>query len=129
MRALATLLVEAVVGIFNRRQGLLFFRPVLGADGLGALESHVLEHVSQSGLAFRVVHRPGIHVGVEGNHRRLVPLENDEVQTVSERELGNSLFELFKILRRDAQRQQEKYGEELGGTHFSIVMCSALILP
>jgi hypothetical protein len=58
-----------------------------------------------------------------------VPLENDEVQTVSEREFGNSFFELFKILRRAAQRRQENYGEELGGNHFSIVMCSVLILP
>ena len=50
------------------------------------------------------------------------------LQTVGERELGNPFFELFEILRQDAQRRQEKYSDELSGNHHSIVMCSDFIL-
>ena len=85
-------------------------RIVLGADGFGALERHVLEHVRDAGLAAGIVHRAGVHVGVERDDRRFVPLENDEVQPVGKRELGDALFEILERLRdqREREHQQEE---------------------
>src|SRR5207302_7691082 len=60
--------VVAVVDLFDGFEGLLFLGPVEGADGLGAFERHVFEHVREAGFAGRIVDGAGIHVGVEGNH-------------------------------------------------------------
>ena len=46
-----------------------------------------------------IVHRSGIHVGVERYDRRFVALEDDEVQAVGERKFGDALFEILKGLR------------------------------
>jgi hypothetical protein len=55
---------------------------------------------------------------VKGNDRCLVPLENDEVQTIGERELSDPFFEIFQRLRREQQRAQDEYGgTEGGGSH------------
>ncbi len=76
-------------------------RVVLGADGLGAFERHVLEHVRDPGLAARIVHRAGVDIGVERDHRRFMPLENDEVESVAERKLGDPLLKILQGLRRE----------------------------
>ena len=56
--------------------GLALERVILGADGLGPFECHVLEHVRDAGLAARIVHRTGVDIGMERDHRRLMTLEN-----------------------------------------------------
>ena len=107
LQALVALGVVLVVDVLHFVHGLALERVVLGADGLGALERHVLEHVRDAGLAARIVHRAGVDIGVERDHRRLMPLENDEVQSVGERELGDALFKILQGLRREQQRAQE----------------------
>ena len=82
LRSFVLLGLQAVVGGLNGVQSELLIRPVRGADHLGALKSHVLEHVSNPGRARRVVDRSGVHVGMKGNHRRLMPLGDDEMQAV-----------------------------------------------
>jgi hypothetical protein len=53
---------------------------------------------------------------VERNHRRVVPFEHDEVQSVLERELGNGLFEGGEILRgRGMNYRQEGKNQSQGG--------------
>ena len=68
---LVALGVELVVDALDVVEGRFLGRPVGGADGFRALEGHVLEHVREAGAAFGIVHRAGIHVGVERNDRGL----------------------------------------------------------
>ena len=83
---------------FDVVEGVLFLGPVLGADGWGAFEGHVLEHVREAGAAIGVVDRAGVHVGVEGDHRGFVAFDHqDEVQAVGEGELGDFFLELLEI--------------------------------
>ena len=96
--SLVALAIVAVVHALHFLQRLLFSRPVLGSDGLGPLERHVLEHMSDAGFPARIVHRSGVDVGVKRDHRRLVPLENNEVQSVRERKFGDALLEILKRL-------------------------------
>jgi len=70
----------------------VFGRPILGTDGLGTLEGHVLEHVGDADFAARAVDRTGIDAGVEG-------------------ELGDAPFEIAERLR----------GEEYG-LRYTIVL-------
>jgi len=70
-------------------------RIVLAADGFGALERHVLEHVCDAGFTARIVHRTSVHVGMKRHYRRFMALENDKVQSVREREFRNALFKVF----------------------------------
>ena len=53
----------------------------------------MLEHVRKAGLALGIVHRAGVHIRVERNHRRLVPLHDDEVQAIRQRKLRDAFFE------------------------------------
>ncbi len=72
--------------------------PVRAADGFGAFEGHVLEHVGEAGAAFGVVDGAGVDVGVEGDHGRLVAFEDDEVHAVGEGEFGDALREFLEVL-------------------------------
>jgi len=107
VRPFAPLLLQPVVTFLNRGQRLIFLRPVLRSDGLRAFESHMLEHMRQTGLSLRIVHRAGVHVGVEGNHGRLVTLQNDEMHSVRERELGDAFLEFLQILRHGKTRRKQ----------------------
>ena len=69
------------------------------------------EHVRDSCLAARIVHRPRVHVGMERDHGRIVTLQNDEMQAVGKRELRDPLFELLQGLggtERGAEQRQGK---------------------
>ena len=107
LQAFVALGVIAIVDAFHFVHGLFFERVILGADGLGPFERHVLEHVRDAGFPARIVHRAGVDVGVEGNDRRLVPLENDEVQAVGEGEFGDALLKVLQRLRNQRQRAQQ----------------------
>ena len=67
----------------------------------------MLEHVSDAGAALGVVHRAGIHIGVERNDRGGMAFEDDEVEPVGEGKLGNVLFELFEVLRGQGCSEQQ----------------------
>ena len=93
-RRLQLLRVAFVISPFDVGQRLLFERPILCADGLSALECHVLHHVSNTGLPARIVHGSSVDVGVEGDDRRLMALDDDEVESVREGEFGDGFFEV-----------------------------------
>ncbi len=97
--------------MFDLSEGRFFGGPVRGADGVSALERNVFEHVGEAGLALWVVDRADVDVGVEGNDRRVVAFENNEVETVRQRELGNALFEGLEILRGDGDAEGKKEGD------------------
>ena len=42
---------------------------------------------------------PGVYIGMERDHRRIVPLQHNEMHAVGEREFGHALFEIFQGLR------------------------------
>ena len=71
-----------------------FLLPMVGS----ALEGHVLEHVRQAGAAVGIVHRAGVHVGVEGHHRGFVALDDQKRHAVGEREFSDFLFEILEAL-------------------------------
>ena len=72
---------------------------------LRAFEGHVLEHVGDPGLTLRIVHRAGVHIGMEGNHGRFMALAHDEVEAVGQGEFRDLLFKLFEAL---GARQKRK---------------------
>ena len=57
------------VRIFDLGKRSFFGSVIPGANRVCALESHVLEHVGQAGLAHRVLHRAGVHIGEERKDR------------------------------------------------------------
>jgi hypothetical protein len=52
--------------------------------------------MSDPGFAAWIVHRTGVHVGMERNHGRLMPLKNDEVHSIREREFSDALFKILE---------------------------------
>ncbi len=96
--------------MFDLRQSHFFGRPVRGADGIGALESDVLEHVSQTGLAFWVIDRAYVDKGVERNDGGVMAFEDDEVQTVRESKFGDALFEGLEILCGEGAGERKEKG-------------------
>ena len=80
---------------FHFVERLLLLRPVFDADRGSAFEGHVLEHVGEAGLSARIVERSRVHVGIEGDHRRFVALDDDEVHAVGEGEFGDFLFKFL----------------------------------
>ena len=60
-----------------------------------------------------IVHGAGVHIGMEGDDRRFMALENDEVQPVGQGELGDALFEVLQGLRNQREREYQQE-EELG---------------
>ena len=97
-RALGLLGLELVPGALYGFKRLGLLGGVVGADPVGSLERHVLEHMRQAGLARRIVHRSSVHVSVEGYHRGFVTLQDDEPQPVGKREFGDALLELGEVL-------------------------------
>jgi len=111
LHELVPLGLQGIVSGFHARERLLLGRPVRRSNRFGTFEGHVLEHVRKAGFAFRIVHRPGIHVGMKRHYRRFMPLEHDKVQAVGKRELGDALFEFREILRRERSRQRKREEE------------------
>ena len=72
------------VGNLDLCQSWLFGGVIRGADLVGALEGHVLEHVREAGLAHRVLHGTGIDQGEEGEDRSLRALADDDGQAVGQ---------------------------------------------
>jgi hypothetical protein len=75
----------------------------------------VLEHVGEAGLAFGVVYRANVDVGVEGNDGRVMAFKNDEVEAVGEGEFGDAFFEGFEVLGLEVERyeaERQGYGDE-----------------
>ena len=106
--------MERAVSLIDRVERSLLFAVVGGADLGRAFEGHVLEHMSKTGEAGRVVRASGVCVSVEGNHGRMVALKDDEVHPVVECEFGDGLLETRKILRpaggqQDAPEKQRTY--------------------
>ena len=95
--ALGALRIEVHVECVDVVDGLSLLRDVLGSDLVRALERHVFEHVREAGLTGFLVHRAGIDVGEEAEHRTVVPLEHDEAQTVAQLELGHLVPELARV--------------------------------
>ena len=97
--ALVALLDVGGVGCLHFRQRNFFGGVVRGANLVRALERHVLEHVGQAGLAHGVLHRAGVHVGVEGKDRGFRTLADDDGQAVVQLLDRDSLLEGSQILR------------------------------
>ena len=96
---------QLIVGSFHQFQHKFLGRIVRRADGFGTLERHVLEHVRDPRFALGIVHRPGIYIGVERDHRSRVTLQHNEVQTVGQVELSDVFFEFPQILGGNTRRQ------------------------
>ena len=93
-------------------QGVLLFGVILGADGGGALEGHVFEHVGEPGKPRLFLGRSGVHIRIEGSHRGLMALQHDELHSVREREFGDAgLHLLERFLRRGGERDCERKGK------------------
>ena len=101
-------LSDAELRLLDSLQRFFLFRPVLCADGLGALERHMLEHVRQTGFALGVIYRSGVNVRMERDDRRFMAFEHDEMQAIGERKLRYALFELFEVLPRGDQRYKKE---------------------
>ncbi len=105
---LVALRFELVIDAFDIVHGLFFRRPVGAADGVGALESHVLEHVRQAREAFRIVYRPCVHISMERYNRRLMTFQNNEMHAVGEREFRHPFLEFGEVLGRKGSRKQQR---------------------
>src|SRR5262249_8139712 len=75
-------------------------RPVGRADGRRALERHVLEHVREAGLAGVLVDGADVHAVRERDHRRVVPLEHEDPETVRQQDLLDLAGELIEAALR-----------------------------
>ena len=84
-------LVERLVQVL---QDFLFIGIVRRSDVGGALERHVLEHVSHTGGADHLVGTADVYVRHEGHDGHLVALQDDDVDAVGKLELGDGLFRL-----------------------------------
>jgi len=77
--------------------------PILSVP-LNAMCSNMCAKACQTG---RIVRRACIHVRVERDHRRLMTLHNEEVESVRQGELGDLFFEFLEVLRRQSERRQK----------------------
>ncbi len=81
----------------------------------------MLEHVGDAGGAGGIVDGAGVHVGVEGDHGRFMPLDDDEVQAVGEREFCNFFLKFLQALGGGEQREEkEKIAVCLHGSIFKV---------
>src|SRR5580692_4484409 len=101
------------VSLLHFLQGNFFGGVILGADLVGALESHVLKHMRQPGLAERVLHRTGIHVGEEGKYRCLWTLADHDRQPVVQFLDRSALLERSNILCGAYRGEYQNNGERL----------------
>jgi hypothetical protein len=96
---LAVLGVVRGIGVFDLGQRDLLGWVVGGADLVGALEGHVLEHVGQAAGALRIVGRACVDQRVIAEDRRLRPLADDEREAVGQDFDGSLLLEAGEVLR------------------------------
>ena len=96
--ALAEFGVVGGVGDFDLREGDLFGGIVGGADLLGALEGHVLEHVGEAAVALGIVGRAGVDQRVEAEDGSLGTLADDQREAVRQDLYRCSLLKTREIL-------------------------------
>jgi hypothetical protein len=96
---LAVLGVVGGVGDLDLGQRDLLRGIVGGADLVGALEGHVLEHVGEAAGALGIVGRTGVDQRVVAEDRRLRPLADDQGEAVGQHLHGRLLFEAGEVLR------------------------------
>ena len=89
----ATLAIVSRVRRFHFGQCYLFRGPVRGADLVRSLERHMLEHVSQPGNAGIFAIAANVHMGKEGEDGGLMPLADQNRQSVAQHLHGDPLFE------------------------------------
>ena len=87
-------------------QGHFLRRVVLGADFIGTLESHVLEHVGQPGFSQGVLRRSRVHHGKEREYRSLGPFTDENDQAVVELLDRNALLEGCDVLSCGEDRKK-----------------------
>ncbi len=81
---LGVFFVRGLGHLVLRLQDGLFLREILAADGLGALEHHVFQHVGKTGFALGGVLGPdGLHIG-EGDDRNARFLHHQNLEAVTE---------------------------------------------
>src|SRR6185437_371571 len=98
VNTLISLRVVEIVNMFHLIDRLFLRRIIFGADGLGALKGHVLEHVGDTGFTLGIVHRSRVHVRMERNNGGVVTLDDNEVQAIRERKLIDLLFKILQGL-------------------------------
>jgi hypothetical protein len=106
---------------------ILLLQPVLRAHLLGALERHVLKHVSHARDPLHLLHRTDIGVGIKADHWSIVPLHDDEFHAVVEGEFRHLFLKFGKAVlggRRQYQckRRRDNHGESGGGPHGWMVL-------
>ncbi len=94
-----------------------------GADGSGALERHMLEHVGQPGAADFLVHGTRIDVRVKRHDGCLVAFHHDEMETVVEGKLGNAFLEGVEQLVRAGGHCQRQPQQQPGGKREGCSFC------
>ena len=65
----------------------------------------MFEHVRNPGFALGIVHRTGIDIGMERDHRGRMPLQHNKVEAVGQGEFRDVFFEFFQILGGNTRRQ------------------------
>ncbi len=96
--AFVALLGIGCVGFLHFFQRNFFGCVICSADLIRALESHVLEHVRQTGLTEGVLHGAGIHVSEESEHRSFGALAEDDGEAVVEFPDRDALLEGSQVL-------------------------------
>ena len=94
-----TLPVVGVVGLLDVFERHLFIGIIARPDLVGALEGHVLEHVSQAGDPGVFAVGAHVHVSEERENRRFVPLANQHRQPVVQDLDRHAFFERGDVLR------------------------------
>jgi len=89
----ATLAIVSRVRRFHFGQRYFFRGPVRTADLVRSLERHMLEHVSQPGNAGIFAIAANVHMGKEGEDGGLMPLADQNRQSVAQHLHGDPLFE------------------------------------
>src|SRR5208283_1281433 len=95
------------IGHFNFGQRNFLVGIVARSDRVSSLEGHVLEHVREARFVHGILHRAGIHVGEEGEDRRLGTLTDDDGEAVRKFLHRGALFEGGQILAESERAQNE----------------------
>ena len=106
------LLVVCVVGLLDAFERHPFVGIIARPDLVGALEGHVLEHVSQAGDPWVFAVGAHVHVSEERENRRFVPLANQHRQPVVQDLDRHAFFEGGDVLR---WRQRRARGQHPDG--------------
>ena len=116
--ALAVLGVVGRIGDFDFGEGDLFGGIVRGADLGGALEGHVLEHVSEAAVSLRVVGRACVDESVEAEDGGFGAFADDEGQAVRQDFDGGAFFKACEVLRFCRANKGNRHRERLRQIYF-----------